>query len=173
MPPRFVADSMLGRLAKWLRAFGFDVLYDAALDDHAVIARARSRGAIALTRDTGFPHPPDVRVIQIGSNFIEEQLAQVARDAPLDMAQARPLTRCTVCNQALVPATRDEVWRDIPPFIYLTTESYARCPDCGRVYWEGTHARRMGETLARLAEEVRGSRQAPSVRAARTDGGCE
>jgi uncharacterized protein with PIN domain len=155
MPPRFVADSMLGRLAKWLRAFGFDVFYDPSLDDHAVIARARQRGAIALTRDTQFPQPPDVRVLRIESNFIEEQLAQVVRDLPLDMAEAQPLTRCTVCNQALVRATRDQVWRDIPPFIYLTNETYARCPDCRRVYWEGSHARRMHDTLVTLSASAR------------------
>ena len=62
MPPRFVADSMLGRLAKWLRAFGFDVFYDPSLDDHGVVACARERGAVAFTRDTGFPEPPGGRV---------------------------------------------------------------------------------------------------------------
>jgi hypothetical protein len=150
MPPRFVADSMLGRLAKWLRAFGLDVHYDPALDDHGVIARARERGAIALTGDTDFPKPADVRVIFIESDHLKEQLEQLVRDVPLHLTEARPFTRCIVCNQALVPATRDEVWRDIPPFIYLTNESYARCPECSRVYWEGSHARRMHEGLTAL-----------------------
>jgi hypothetical protein len=150
MPPRFVADSMLGRLAKWLRAFGFDVFYDPALDDHAVIAQARNRGAIALTRDTRFPKPFDVRVILIQSDHLNEQIEQVVREAPLDMAEAPALTRCTVCNRNLIPATRDDVWDRIPPFIYLTQEQYAVCPGCGRVYWEGTHAPRMRKQLARF-----------------------
>jgi len=152
--PGFVADSMLGRLAKWLRAFGFDVCYEPFLDDHGVIARARERNGIALTGDTEFPKPADVRVIFIESDHLNEQLEQLVRDVPLDLAEAKPLTRCTVCNQELVTATRGEVWRDIPPFIYLTNESYARCPDCGRVYWEGSHATRMHEGLSRLAAEA-------------------
>ncbi len=152
MTPRFVADSMLGRLAKWLRAFGFDAYYDPSLDDHGVIARARERGAIALTRDTEFPQPPDVRVIRIESNFLEEQLAQVVREVPLDTESAQPLTRCIVCNSELSSVTRDDVWRDIPPFIYLTTEAYARCPECRRVYWEGSHAQRMHGTLVQLGD---------------------
>jgi uncharacterized protein with PIN domain len=151
MPPRFVADSMLGRLAKWLRAFGFDVFYDPFLSDHEVIARARERGAIALTRDTRFPDPADVRVLVIGSNHVSEQLAQVAREAPVDLDAARPLTRCTVCNETLAPATRDEVWDRVPPFVYLTNEAYARCPRCERVYWEGTHGPRIRKQLARVA----------------------
>jgi hypothetical protein len=151
MPPRFVADSMLGRLAKWLRAFGFDVDYHPFRDDHGVIARARERGAIALTGDAEFPQPADVRVIFVASDHLPEQLEQLARDVPLHLTQARPFTRCIVCNQALLPVTRDQVWRDIPPFIYLTNESYARCPDCGRVYWEGSHASHMQEGLSKLA----------------------
>jgi len=138
---------MLGRLAKWLRALGFDVDYDPFRDDHGVIARARERGAIALTGDTEFPEPADVRVVFIESDHLRQQLEQLMRDVPLNLREAKPFTRCIVCNQALVPATRDEVWRDVPPFIYLTNEVYARCPECGRVYWEGSHASRMRESV--------------------------
>ncbi len=152
MPPRFVADSMLGRLAKWLRAFGFDVFYDSALDDHAVIAEARRRAAIALTRDTHFPKPYDVCVILIHSDHLNEQIEQLVREAPLDITAGPTLSRCTVCSQMLRPATRDEVWDRIPPFIYLTQEQYAVCPGCSRVYWEGTHAPRMREQLAQLSQ---------------------
>jgi len=152
MAPRFVADSMLGRLAKWLRAFGFGVLYEPFADDHELIAWARERGAIVLTRDTRFPRPPDVRIIFITHDRVGEQLRQVAREAPLDLDQARLLSRCTVCNQELLAATRDEVWQQVPPFVYLTQESYARCPGCGRVYWEGTHVARMRRQLERLWE---------------------
>ena len=156
MPHCFVADSMLGRLAKWLRAFGFDVFYDPFLDDHGVVACARERGAIALTRDTRFPQPPDVRIILVKSDHIAEQLKQIVEHVPLDLSTARPLTRCTVCNHTLVPATRDDVWDRLPPFVYLTNETYARCPGCDRVYWEGTHAPRIRAELARLSRSTSG-----------------
>lgn len=153
---RFVADSMLGRLARWLRAFGFDVVYHPFADDHQVIAWARERGAIVLTRDTGMPKAPDVRLMFINDDRVEDQLRQVAAETPLDLRAARPMTRCTVCNRELTPASRDEVWRQVPPFVYLTAESYARCPDCGRVYWEGTHASGMRARLAELSRAAAG-----------------
>ena len=154
MRPRFVADSMLGRLAKWLRAFGFDVHYHPFADDHEIVAQARARRAIVLTRDTRFLDPPDVRIILISEDRVEVQLAQLVRDVPLDLSEARALTRCTVCNATLAPATRDQVWDRVPPFVYLTHETYARCPGCGRVYWEGTHAPRIRRTLARLVRDT-------------------
>jgi hypothetical protein len=95
------------------------------------------------------PKPSDLRQIFINHDHLEDQLAQVVAETPLDLSQARPLTRCTVCNQTLLPATRDEVWDRLPPFVYLTHEIYARCPGCDRVYWEGTHAPRLRARLAR------------------------
>jgi uncharacterized protein with PIN domain len=154
MAPRFVADSMLGRLAKWLRAFGFDVLYEPFLDDHGVIAAARNRGAVALTRDTGFPRPSDVRIIFVDDDNLEGQLGQLVRERVIDLREAQPMTRCTVCNHGLVPATRGEVWCRVPPFVYLTHERYGHCPQCARVYWEGSHARRMRDQLARLLRQA-------------------
>jgi uncharacterized protein with PIN domain len=157
MPPRFVADSMVGRLAKWLRAFGFDVVYHPFADDREVLAWARERAAILLTRDTELARlgrsgaAAGARVIFIGHDSAERQLQQVAQETPLDLSQARPLTRCTMCNTELVCATRDEVWDRVPPFVYLTHESFSRCPGCHRVYWEGTHVGRMRACLARLA----------------------
>jgi len=154
MPSRFVADSMVGRLAKWLRAFGFDVFYDPFLDDHGVVASARERSAVVLTRDTRFPKPPDVGIVFVEDDHLDDQLRQLVGDGALHLAEARPMTRCTVCNQLLVPAGRGEVWDRVPPFIYLTNEHYAQCRDCGRVYWEGTHAlrirRRLDDLLAFL-----------------------
>ena len=150
VPPRFVADCMLGRLAKWLRAFGFDVAYDPFADDDQVARSAREREAVLLTRDTRL-RAPGVRAFFIRDDHVEDQLQQVVKELALDLSQARPLTRCTVCNQLLVPATREEVSDRVPPFVYLTQERYACCPGCGRVYWEGTHVSRMRARLAGLA----------------------
>lgn len=154
-PLRFVADCMLGRLARWLRAFGFDVTYHPFADDDEVAQWARERDAVLLTRDTRL-RAPGTRMFFVRDDHVEEQLRQVVDELPLDLSQARPLTRCTVCNQALAAATRDEVWDRIPPFVYLTQVHFAVCPGCGRVYWEGTHAPRMRARLRELMGRAAG-----------------
>jgi hypothetical protein len=155
VPPRFVADCMLGRLAKWLRAFGFDAAYDPFADDRAVVEQARERGAVLLTRDTRI-HAPGVRLLFINDDHVEDQLRQLVGKLPLDLSQAQPMTRCTVCNQPLAPATRGEVWDRVPPFVYLTQVEFAVCPGCSRVYWEGTHVARMRARLSELAQSAAG-----------------
>jgi uncharacterized protein with PIN domain len=160
MAPRFLADCMVGRLAKWLRAFGCDVVYDPFAEDGWIASQARESGRILLTRDTGMRYVYGVRTLFIHSDHVEEQLRQVVEETPLDLNLAQSLTRCTVCNGELVTAARDDVWERIPSFIYLTQERYAVCPECARVYWMGTHVENM---LARLREL---KRQAQSERAA-------
>src|SRR5262249_10770147 len=49
--PRFVADAMLGRVARWLRVLGFDVVYDPTLHDAALVQLAEADDRILLTRD--------------------------------------------------------------------------------------------------------------------------
>jgi uncharacterized protein with PIN domain len=55
-------------------------------------------------------------------------------------------TRCILCNTPLTPLDADEAARRMPP----GAEGPARlCATCGRVYWEGSHVRRMRAALER------------------------
>jgi hypothetical protein len=44
--PRFVADVMLGKLAKWLRIAGYDVLYSNRYTDDELISVSRNENRI-------------------------------------------------------------------------------------------------------------------------------
>jgi uncharacterized protein with PIN domain len=74
--------------------------------------------------------------------------APVFAELGLELKEA--LTRCIECNaelQSRVPAT---VAERVPPYVRLTQSKYSECPDCGRIYWAGTHWQRMREVLAGL-----------------------
>jgi len=89
--PRFLADAMLGRLARWLRILGYDVEYFPGEDDE-LVHQARREGRILLTRDTRLVRrhqlPPHVF---IQSDHVMEQLRQVVASLRLDPA-ARAVT---------------------------------------------------------------------------------
>lgn len=148
-PRRFAADAMLGRLARWLRALGYDTTYEEGIHDVELARRARDEGRVLLTRDRRLPrerHVPEYLVLE-GDDPLEQLRAVVAR---FGLATGGELfTRCLLCNALLRPATAEEAGRLVPESLRGRAGPVRRCPRCGRVYWEGSHTRRMRDALAR------------------------
>ncbi|MHB0875096.1 MAG: Mut7-C RNAse domain-containing protein [Anaerolineae bacterium] len=140
----FIADAMLGRLAKWLRLAGCDVLYDARMDDAELVRLARQSGRVLLTRDRPLAARRGLKVLLIESERVEEQLPQVLSAHP-NACGAQP--RCSRCNGELALVGRYDVEGDVPAYVWVTQERYQRCRGCGRVYWPGSHWRGIREAL--------------------------
>ena len=147
--PRFVADTMLGRLATWLRILGYDAEY-ARGEDAALIQRARETGRILLTRDAGLLRrrglPPHLLV---RSDHVSEQLRQVIQVFHLMPTGPRAM-RCPRCNAAVEPRTKTEVFGRVPEFVWSHQDAFWGCPACGRLYWAGSHWRCMDEAIRAL-----------------------
>jgi uncharacterized protein with PIN domain len=149
-PPRFFADAMLGRLARWLRVLGFDVAFEAEIEDADLVERATEQGRAILTRDRSLPEEwrvSDVHVISAERTF--EQLREVV-DAFRLRDSIRLFERCSVCNTLLVEATREEIEDEVPPRVLERQDEFRRCPGCNRIYWAGTHAERMRKVVESL-----------------------
>lgn len=147
---KFIADAMLGRLAKWLRILGFDTAYFAHVDDHELVRIARAEGRILLTRDRELTRRKGVRAIFVVSDRFDDQLRQLYRDLDLDWDSLR--SRCARCNVVLRPVGKAEVKGRVPAFVFRKHEQFSLCTQCGRVYWRGTHWDRMRQRI----EEIRG-----------------
>jgi len=148
--PAFLADSMLGTLAKWLRILGYNTVYDVRLDDNQLVRLARAEGRVLLTRDTGFLQRRGLKLLFIESQILEEQLAQVIQTCGL--RTDNPFTRCPVCNTELEDVPKYEAWRQVPPYVFQTQEQFSLCPECNQFYWRGTHWKRMSDRLDSLTQ---------------------
>ncbi len=157
---RYAADAMLGRLAKWLRLMGFDVLYHPDIEDRQLIRIAREQERTILTRDTrllkskGITNP-----IFIHSDDIFGQLSELR--GIVDFGSADPMGRCEGCNGSLSKVTEKEEIRDVvPDYVYHNFSSFSRCNECGKVYWEGSHYKSIRNTIEAVlrgqAEPARG-----------------
>ena len=151
----FIADSMLGSLARWLRAMGQDVVYDAFMPDHLLLRRAREEGRVLLTRDTRMLLVRDLPpYLFISQDRLEDQLGQVLNHFSLTPREEDFLTRCLECNGALEQVDKAAVKELVPPYVFATQESFRRCPGCGRIFWAGTHLPRLREKLRRLVDSA-------------------
>lgn len=150
-PPRFAADAMLGGLARSLRALGYDTTWESPIDDALLVRRAVEEGRILLTRDVGIGVEWWMDgLVLLASDDPAEQLGEVARRFALHDAAA--FTRCSRCNAALEPVSAsdlDALAGAVPPAVIEAGLPLARCPSCRRVYWEGSHTRRMRDAFSR------------------------
>jgi len=141
---------MVGKLARWLRILGVDVIYDVSLDDQDLLAIARSDNRILLTRDNplafGSGDPPR---LFIESDDFRQQLRQVVSTYQIDTRDAL-FTRCVVCNTPLESVSRRDVRERVPPYVFSTQEQFKRCPQCDKILWGGTHRAHMQKELERI-----------------------
>lgn len=149
---RFVADSHLGGLARLLRMAGYDTLYDNGYHDDEVEALAREDGRIVLTRDRellkrrAVAHGCFIHALDPGG-----QLRELF--GRLDLARgARPFSLCLHCNMPLRAVDKASVAERLPASVRALHDSFTTCDACHRVYWKGSHYRRMADLLATLAQ---------------------
>jgi uncharacterized protein len=141
---RFVADSMLGKLAKWLRVLGFDTLY-ANLQHQEQLDAYRDQGYLLLTRHRRWCGQPGV--LCLAANDPVEQLREVVAAVPIERPDLRRLKRCLRCNTLLEQAERRLVVGHVPDYVLVTSKMFYRCPECRRFYWPGSHPQRMAQWI--------------------------
>ena len=145
----FLADAMLGRLARWLRVIGTDALQlPLETPDAVLVERAREDARVLLTRDRHLIRElrPE-RVWAVRSEVPLEQLASVVHEFEL-RRPAELMTRCLICNSLLLELGPDAASVSLPPSARGLPGPVRHCPTCSRVYWRGSHVRRMEAALA-------------------------
>ncbi|AMO22930.1 hypothetical protein GCM10027034_34420 [Ramlibacter solisilvae] len=148
---RFTADAQLGRLARWLRALGFDCAYDESLPGRQQLQQSRQQGRILLTRNRVLlREQKPASAFEVRGDDPLEQLRQVVTAMALP-PPVQLYTRCMLDNAELgpplPPAQADAL---VPAGVRGIPGPVRQCPVCGRVYWQGSHVRRMRAALERV-----------------------
>jgi len=148
---RFVLDTHLGKLAAHLRMLGFDSLYGSDCLDEELAHISAGQQRILLSRDRGLLKRSLVtRGYLVRATHPQEQLIEVCRRFNLAGSIA-PFRRCLHCNTPLQVAPKDLISHRLPTETRKHYDEFHICPGCNRVYWKGSHYRRM----ASLIEDLR------------------
>jgi uncharacterized protein with PIN domain len=142
--PPWLADEMVGRLARYLRFLGQDTAYARGVPDSEVAEIARREHRTILTRDRELSRRVPGTVL-LRSTAIADQLREVRAVAP-GLRWVPSFDRCTGCNGRLVQAPADEVAMGEPRLTPVGAPVF-RCQECGHLYWEGSHSRGVRERV--------------------------
>lgn len=142
---------MLARLGRWLRAAGYDTaISGSGQSDRELIALCRREGRILVTKDRQLAAAAsaEVETVLLTRDGVGAEAEQLGLAMRIDWLRA-PFTRCLVDNTPLDDATAEDVART-PDKAQALGGSMHVCPLCGRLYWPGSHVRRMTARLQRF-----------------------
>jgi len=151
---KFVVDGMLGSLARKLRVLGFDVIYDADISDEEALEVARREGRIVVTSDRALSSSASRKSLDnilLTERDDEERLLTIFRRLGVVVHHPDPAeARCPICNGEVEEAGRGGVEGRVPESVIERYDEFYICRSCGKVYWVGSHWRRMLELFKRV-----------------------
>ena len=150
---RFVADRMLGKLAKWLRVLGCDVVYLKRADEEEILEKLQEGWTLLTRNRRARSWQGKGGVFVVKDNDPKLQLREVVKSFGLRELDDAIFSRCLNCNHPLDEVRREEVREEVPEYIYQTQREFHRCKDCGKIYWPGSHAVRMRQQLKEILED--------------------
>jgi len=148
--PKFVVDTMLGNVARWLRMLGYDTLYKRSFKDWEILRVAERDDRVIVTRDRGLHNRAlsrGLKSIYLYLDDMAERLAYISAITGIRLYVDLEKSRCSICNGELRKVSREEVKDRVPPRVYRFYSDFWICTSCGKVYWIGSHWVKIEEIL--------------------------
>ncbi len=153
--PQFACDAMLGSLARWLRAAGYDAFWQEGIDDGELVLLCQREERVLISCDTGIFHRSLVRdgvvpSLQLPNNLqTQEQLRRVMEHFELPVREGR----CMACSGELREVPKEQLQDKIPEKTYGWIDQFWQCTQCEQPFWRGTHWKAISEVLGTLKSE--------------------
>ena len=142
---------MLGTLIRYLRFMGYDtasandITPGNAKEDTLLLERSRREGRVLLTRDAELARRGGGNAVLVRAEDVMDQVQQLTALGMVKL-QVR-LTRCSICNTELRNAAPSEIAGANYAPQNKTGFTFYWCPHCRKLYWNGSHGKRLEERL--------------------------
>lgn len=153
LTPTFFCDAMLGGLARWLRAAGYDALFEYGIDDGDLVRRCLADGRVLLSCDGPMFERNVIKSGEVAALRVPrgrsntEALRFVFESLGLSVL---PAPRCMACGGELAEVPKHSVAGEAPPLAYKNCDAFWRCGRCGKLLWRGTHWQRISRQLGQI-----------------------
>ena len=156
--PKFLADAMLGNIARKLRLFGFDCKYFAIVNDDQLLSIAESESRIIITKDHEIVNvckKQNIPAIELFSKDEVDQIVEICKKisvtkCKIDMTDIR----CTICNGVVQSIDKEKIIDRIPVKVAQNMQQFWLCDFCNHIYWKGTHIRNLQKFTDEINEKL-------------------
>jgi uncharacterized protein len=147
---KFLADGMLGKLARWLRMLGHDVIYLVEFDDSKLLELAKKEERVLLTKDLGLYKRAIGRGLDsyyVDGKTEPERVAEIVKRYSLPLVMDMDKSHCPICNTKLAAASKEQLQCELEKNTFTYYSKFWKCPNCGQIYWQGAHWTQINNTL--------------------------
>lgn len=147
--PKFIVDSMLGKIAKKLRIFGFDSLFISNSSDQLILNINKNEDRILITKDIELYKrslKQKEKSILLSSENEIDNLCNILKYSKIKFISSIPneYTRCTVCNGELNQILdKNHIQNKVPSRVFQYIELFYICTKCSKIYWKGSHIKKI------------------------------
>ncbi|MFW9900191.1 MAG: DUF5615 family PIN-like protein [Candidatus Thorarchaeota archaeon] len=148
---KFLVNSMCGRLARFLRIFGYDTVYANDLIDYfnqdpvpdeKLIDYAKKNGRFIITKDYVLYKHYLEKSIFLNGKGIYNYLKQLNKKLGLNFQFNLKQARCSICNSQLKRIENKNLIKSLVlEETFNNYEEFYQCSNlqCKKVYWQGSH----------------------------------
>jgi uncharacterized protein with PIN domain len=156
---KFIADGMLGKLTRWLRMLGQDVMYSTQLEDTELLEVAKKKRRVLLTRDSELYQRAigkGIEAFYVEGRTEAEKLAELAERFGFLLTIDLTRSRCPRCNAKIRSTPKETLAGKVETNTFIYYDEFWKCSKCGRIYWQGSHWDGIRATLEE-AKKIKGS----------------
>ncbi len=124
--------------------------YSNNLVDKELIKIAKNEGRILLTRDLQLFQQASMHGAEsflVGGANDVEKLAILANRFDLRLEVDVSVSRCPKCNTPITVISKEKVAGKVPEKTFLRYNEFWECPNCKKLYWQGSHWTKINQTL--------------------------
>jgi uncharacterized protein with PIN domain len=153
---KFLADGMLGKLTRWLRMLGQDVLYSVQFSDAELLDLAKKEKRALLTRDFELYKRAIARGLDafyVDDKTESGRLVQVAKRYGVALTIDMDKSHCPICNTPLRATPKEQLQDELEKNTFTYYAEFWKCPNCGQIYWQGAHWKKINNTLTQAQQK--------------------
>ena len=146
----FIVDTMLGKLARWLRILGYDAVYESTMTLKELAEMSNSTDTIFITRRKTLPDGLTIKnMLYVPGEKFEDHFRFIIKRFHLDTKEYL-FTRCLHCNVEVKVVEKSVVVGKVPQQSFEGFQEFHECPKCHKIYWGGAHLRNTQKKLEQI-----------------------